>query len=243
MFVPHQYRAADTRPLVELIRSFPLATLVSHADGALFATHVPVLLAADADAGRDVPDPADLTILGHLNRLNPHRDALAGGGACLLTFTGPHSYVSPAHYGRDTAAPTWNFTSVHVHGHLTPLDSTEDTRHVVRSTALLYERRFGAGWDMTGSLDYFEQLLPGVSAFRVDVGTVEGMFKLGQEQPGHARQGVLAAFTSPGAPPHQRAVAELMRRFPPDAAGGVPGCPAQSAARMFPPADAIRGEH
>ncbi|WP_372343069.1 FMN-binding negative transcriptional regulator [Streptomyces sp. KL116D] len=56
------------------------------------------------------------TLLGHLNRANPHWAALETGSVLLLTFTGPHSYVSPTVYEKSPAAPTWNFTSVHVRG-------------------------------------------------------------------------------------------------------------------------------
>ncbi|CAM5244548.1 hypothetical protein STENM327S_05640 [Streptomyces tendae] len=93
--------------------------------------------------------------------------------------------MSPTVYEKTPAAPTWDFTSVHAHGTLEKIEEEvpgERTLHVVTSTVLAFEKEFGADWDMTESLSYFRQILPGVGAFRFTITGANGMFKLSQEQ-------------------------------------------------------------
>lgn len=200
--------------MVDLICGSPLALAVSNGspDNGPFATHLPV-----------IPDPrmtgqwsanlAGATLLGHMNRANPHWRALETGDVILLVFTGPHAYVSPTVYEVTPAAPTWDFTSVHVSGVVEKIDSVEETLGVVRATALAFEARFGAGWDQSESIGYFRKIVHAVGAFRVTVTGAEGMFKLSQEQPAEIRERVRQSFSSRECSRH-RETAELMRRLP-----------------------------
>jgi transcriptional regulator len=200
--------------MVELIRGNPLALLVGSGnpvDGP-FATHLPVI-PDPAAAGPWAADLSGAVLLGHMNRANPHWGALKEGDTALLTFTGPHGYVSPTVYGVTPAAPTWNFTSVHARGTIERLDSEEETLEVVKSTVQAFEGRFGAGWDMAESIGYFRQILPAVGAFRFTVTGAEGMFKLSQEQAPEIRDRVRNSFGERGCTRHN-AAAELMSRIP-----------------------------
>ncbi|MDV5148922.1 FMN-binding negative transcriptional regulator [Streptomyces sp. SBC-4] len=227
MFVPAAYRQPDPSWTVDMIRSNPLALLVT-ADPlgpGVHATHVPVILdptagnpaAGDATASDPavgdaaVGDAAEIVLLGHMNRANPHWEAVDAGEA-LVVFTGPHSYVSPTTYHTTPAAPTWNFTSVHVRGPVRRLGQSEPTLAVVQATVRAYEAEFGTGWDMSESVDYFRKILPGVGAFRIHARRTEAMFKLSQDQPSEIRERVRESFGSD--PTGRRGeVADLMCRW------------------------------
>ncbi|WP_410676219.1 FMN-binding negative transcriptional regulator [Amycolatopsis sp. cmx-4-68] len=214
MFVPSLYREPDASWMADLVRANPLALAVSNGNPgeSPFATHLPVIGCPEST----VEWPADLVgamLVGHMNRANPHWRALDAAKVILLTFTGPHAYVSPAVYDTTPAAPTWNFTSVHVRGLVEKIDSGEDTLGVVAATALALEGRFGIGWDQSGSVDYFRKIVPAVGAFRVTVTSAEGMFKLSQEQPAEVRERVRRSFSGSGCGRY-REVAELMGQLP-----------------------------
>ncbi|WP_260333404.1 FMN-binding negative transcriptional regulator [Streptomyces beigongshangae] len=214
MFVPGHYRESDVSWMVDLMRENPLALMASNgssADGP-FATHLPVITDPRWEE-LPAPDLAGMPLLGHMNRANPHWAALDTGTVILLTFTGPHAYVSPAVYGVTPAAPTWNFTSVHVHGVVERINSTEDTLGVVQATVRAFEKEFGEGWDMSESVDYFRKIVPGVGAFRVRVTKAEGMFKLSQEQRSEVRERVVRSFAARGCTRHAQ-TADLMSRLP-----------------------------
>jgi transcriptional regulator len=177
VYTPAHFHDPDGTWAADLVRSNPLALLASNgADCSPHATHLPIVTQTlDADL-------AGTRLLGHMNRANPHWAALESGTPVVASFTGPHAYVSPAVYEVSPAAPTWNFTAVHVRGTLTKLDPGESTLAVVRATVAAFDARFGTGWDMSDSVDYFRRIVPAVGAFHLDVTSVEGMFKLSQEQ-------------------------------------------------------------
>jgi transcriptional regulator len=214
MFVPSFYREPDSSWMLDLIRANPLALAVTNGspENGPFATHLPVIPDPAASGDRS-GELQGATLLGHLNRANPHWEALQTGSVLLLTFTGPHSYVSPTVYEKTPAAPTWNFTAVHVRGVVEKIDSTEETLDVVQSTVRAFEGAFGDGWDMTGSLGYFREIVPAVGAFRFTVTGAEGMFKLSQEQPGEVRERVRESFGQ-SACAYKRETAALMSRLP-----------------------------
>ncbi|MFD8546322.1 FMN-binding negative transcriptional regulator [Streptomyces sp. NPDC059649] len=214
MFVPPHYREPNSSWMVDLILENPLALAMTNGstDDGPFATHLPVI--SDPDTAGEWPEGlTGATLLGHMNRANPHWRALRTGDVMVLAFSGPHAYVSPAVYEVTTpAAPTWNFTSVHVRGVVETIDSREETLDVVRATARTYEERFGAGWDQTESLDYFRKIVGGVGAFRISVTGADSMFKLSQDQPTEIRERLSRSFGERGCSRH-RATAELMERL------------------------------
>ncbi|NBM14266.1 FMN-binding negative transcriptional regulator [Streptomyces sp. GC420] len=213
MFVPSQYREPDVSWMVDLMRGNPLALMVSNgtpADGP-YATHLPVITDPQWE-GPAASDLADMPLLGHMNRANPHWATLNTGSMILLAFTGPHAYVSPTVYDITPAAPTWNFTSVHVHGVVEKIESAEETLGVVRATVQAFEKEFGDSWDMSESIGYFRKIVPGVGAFRVRVTKAEGMFKLSQEQRPEIRERVVQSFAGRGCTRHAQ-TADLMSRL------------------------------
>ncbi|WP_305127821.1 FMN-binding negative transcriptional regulator [Streptomyces longispororuber] len=214
MFVPSFYREPDHSWMVDLIRGNPLALAVTNGspETGPYATHLPVIFDPET-SGDPTGELPGTTLLGHLNRANPHWAALETGSVLLLTFTGPHSYVSPTVYEKSPAAPTWNFTAVHVRGVVEKIDSTEETLGVVQSTVRAFEGAFGNGWDMTESLGYFRKIVPAVGAFRFRVTGAEGMFKLSQEQPCEVRERVRDSFGQ-SACTYRRETAGLMSRLP-----------------------------
>ncbi|MEX2974418.1 FMN-binding negative transcriptional regulator [Streptomyces sp. C184] len=217
MFVPAPYRQPAEGWMAELLSRAPLALLTTNGPAAKgpYATHVPII-PDPALGGEWADDLSGALLLGHMNRANPHWKTLEAGVPTLLTFTGPHAYVSPTTYQVTPSVPTWNFTSAHVHGTLHPIDSSDETLHVVSSTARIFEAEFGTGWDMSTSIDQFRRILPGVGAFRVVVSHAEGMFKLSQEKSPEVRERVRRYFAQCQSS-QRREVAELMSHLPEEA--------------------------
>jgi transcriptional regulator len=216
MFVPHHYHEPNESWMSDLIRENPLAELVSNGIGpdGPFATHVPVI-PDPADAARPPADLVGTTLWGHLNRANPHWSALASETPVVIVFTGPHAYVSPTLYRRTPAAPTWNFTAVHARGLLRRVDveqAGDETLETVMATVRAFEGRFGAGWAMAESVEYFRRIVSAVGAFRVTVSQVDGMFKLSQEQDADVRRRVRTSFAERESSNHQ-AIAAMMGRL------------------------------
>ncbi|MFI9322636.1 FMN-binding negative transcriptional regulator [Kitasatospora aureofaciens] len=187
MYVPPIYQTQDENRLLSVVRRHPLAVLVTNGDAIPFATHLPVITTEEHGL-------VGSTLLGHLNRANPHWSSLREGMPAKLIFSGPSSYVTPAVYRTSPASPTWNFVSVHLEGTLRPITDVESTLDVVQRTVAAFEDSFGDGWDQLSSQGYFRDIVPGVGAFRFEVEAAHGMFKLSQEKDAEIRSRIIERF-------------------------------------------------
>ena len=108
MYTPAAFAATDLALLDALVGADPFVTLVTvGADGAPFASHLPVLYRRDGDRVR---------LEGHWARPNPQA---RHAGPALAIVHGPHAYVSPGWYpDKEPAArvPTWNYAVAHLAG-------------------------------------------------------------------------------------------------------------------------------
>jgi transcriptional regulator len=201
VYVPQVYQAGSSNQISAVVSRYPLSLLVTNGASLPFATHLPVVPAADGC-------PQDLvghTLLGHMNKMNPHWESLLTGTLGKLVFSGPGTYISPAFYETDPAAPTWDFVTVHLQGVIQPIVGREETLAVTRRTAAILEESFGCGWDQKSSVDYFRSIVGDVGAFEFKVGAAEAMFKLSQEKPPRIQQRLINEFTGnpPGSPSWQ----------------------------------------
>lgn len=187
MYQPEAFRADDPVVCRAVIDAHPFATLVTVADGEPFASHVPVLLEANA-------------VVGHLARANPQWRHFSAGRA-LLVFNGPDAYVSPRWYVSEGQVPTWNYVVVHVSG-VAELIDPED---VVRRLAA----RFDPAWEPDeGAL---ASMLPGIVGFRVPLTRMTGKLKLSQNRDRADARGVRGALAL--GTEEERAVATWMGRW------------------------------
>jgi len=198
LYIPAWFREDDITSLHDLMRAYSFATLVTEAEGAPFATHLPILL--DADRGR-------FGILrGHVARPNPQWRAFTEGRPALVIFQGPHAYVSPSWYETSPAVPTWNYAVVHAYG--TPRCVEEsDLRDILTATLEEFEQ---PGASIALPEEYFDRMMHGVVGFEMEITRLEGKLKLSQNRSVEDRQRVIRALE---ASPREteREVATLMR--------------------------------
>jgi len=210
VWTPDHFAATDPSWDAQLITEHPFGLLVSCASGVPVATHLPMLIHPEdrdrADAGL-----AGVRVLGHLARLNPQWRRITDGDPVLLIFTGPHGYVSPTQYADQPAAPTWNYTAVHLTGPIRLLHDEPDLLRVIDATIDTTERGRDPEWDREPSRDYIAKIISGVVAFEVTVEHVASSFKLSQDQPEHRRAAVTEqALGSPDE--SRRRLGDWMRR-------------------------------
>lgn len=195
MYVPKSFAVTDPAALAAFIRAHSFATLISTVDGTPFATHLPLLLEGDR-------------LLGHLARANPHWRAFDGQQQALAVFHGPHAYISPTWYAATPAVPTWNYAAVHVYG--VPRLVVEEDRlaQLVDRLVATYEAGQPQPWSGELPPEYREKLLAAIVGFELEIGRIEGKFKLGQNRSRADQLGVLGRLkTSPD--PVARALADL----------------------------------
>jgi transcriptional regulator len=204
MYVPKSFEVPDDAWCHALIARESFALLVSTgADGAPFATHVPLLV--DADRGPHG------TLVGHVARANPHAGLLAAGAPTLAVFQGPHAYVSPGWYRVHPSVPTWNYVAVHAYGRPAVIEAPDRVKALLARLVAVYEGGRAAPWRFESlAADYVDGMIRGIVAFDLPIERLEGKAKLSQNRGAEDRVGAIQGLEATGEP-LDTATAALMR--------------------------------
>ena len=177
MYLPIQFN--NSQFAHDVIRDNPFASLISNDDaGFPFVTHLPLHLDLRGD---------ERYILGHCARSNPHWKFLQTRPYALITFTGPHAYMSPRVYPDLTRVPTWNYIAVHVKVRAKIIDE-ENTKDILLKQLIAdHEPEYAAQWRSLPE-KYTQQMLSAIVAFELEVLDIQSKFKLNQHRPeAHAK--------------------------------------------------------
>ncbi len=216
MYRPAHFTEDRVPVLHDAIRRLGFGTLVTSGAGGLAATHLPLLL--DADAG-----PLG-TLAGHVARANPQWRDMQAGGQALAIFLGPNAYITPSWYPtkRRTGkvVPTWNYLAVHAYGEIRVFDDPALLReHVSRLTAA-HEAARPAPWAVSDAPgDFIDAMLRAIVGFTMRITRLEGKWKMSQNRPAEDQAGVHRGLTAEGGP-ERLAVAEIVASRAASRAGG-----------------------
>jgi len=189
-----------------LIRMYPLASLVTIADGVLEANHLPLLVD---------PEPAPYgTLRGHVARANPlwrqpHKDS-----EVLAIFQGPQAYVTPSWYPskRETGevVPTWNYAVVHACGPLVVHDDRKWVRDLVSQLTAQQEAARAQPWGINDApSEYIDRMLAAIVGIEIPLTRLEGKWKVSQNRLDADRAGVIAGLGD-NADPQAQSMAALV---------------------------------
>jgi transcriptional regulator len=203
VYLPPVFTESRSEVLIAHIERYDFGLLVSQGDDGPTASHVPFLVER-RDGG--------LVLQAHLARPNPQLAELDRGGEALAIFQGPHAYVSPGWYLAGPAVPTWNYIAVHAYGKSRTIADPEWLRDMVRRLSERHEAREPAPWRMQDLPEtYVGSMLKGIVGVEIEVGRLEGKFKLSQNRPAADRPRIIAALER-RADAESRDLAALMRR-------------------------------
>ena len=189
MYLPAQFSAREPSAGRDLMRAYPFASLISVDDeGASFVSHLPLHL--ELRPGDDGAEE-NWVLLGHCAKPNPHWRYLQARPQALVTFLGPHAYMSPSVYPDLKRVPTWNYLAVHCTVQATLLDDPVDKDALLKKQIDDHEPAYADQWRSLGE-DFASKMLVGIVAFELAVTRLECKLKLNQHRPeahGAMRQG------------------------------------------------------
>lgn len=193
----------DPEEIRELVRSSPWATIVSHTEKGLVASHYPFLL----DEEHSTDD--EIVLFTHVGCPDEHYHEL-GQHEVLVIVQGPHGYISPGWYGTGEYIPTWNHVSAHLWG--TPEILSDDEN--LRVLGALVDR-FESEVDEPASLDIdpegARQAATGTVGIRIRVDRFQALRKLSQNNTPESVSSIVEHLEGDG--PYQNApLAAEMRR-------------------------------
>ena len=194
MYLPDAFRLDDRATLLAYAGAYPFATVITHGEGGLSVSHLPLLV----DAGREL-------LRGHLARENPQLAHLAAGEEALAIFHGPHGYVSPSVYAEQPSVPTWNYLVVHARGRSRLVDEP-GLRGILDD---MVERFDATGWRLEAPEEFVRAKLGAIAGFEIALEHLEGKWKVSQNR-SLTDQARVVAWLERG-DESSRALAALMR--------------------------------
>jgi len=201
MYLPPQFKSEDQAHALALMRAHPFASLISPDDAGLpYVTHLP--LHVQEEGGQ-------LTLLGHVARPNPHWRHLQARPQAVVTFLGPHAYMSPGVYPDLVRVPTWNYLAVHCTVQATLVEGAEDKDGLLKKLIGDHEPDYAAQWRSLGE-DYAHKMLAGIVAFELRVTALQCKLKLNQHRP-EAHAAMKAVYAAGNA--NERELAAWMERL------------------------------
>jgi transcriptional regulator len=188
MYIPPAFEETSVAVMHELMRAHPFAAIVMAGSDGLVATHIPLVLHAEAGEYG--------TLRGHIARANPQWADSSAGADALVIFSGPHHYVSPSWYPtkRQDArvVPTWNYTVVHAYGPLVAHPEPAWLLEHLHSLVTQQESRFDLRWELVDApADYIERQMRAIVGIEIPIRRLEGKWKLSQNRSESDREGVL----------------------------------------------------
>jgi len=205
LYIPEHFRVRERATEIEFMRANPFAVLVSNADDAPFATHVPIVTRENGD---------HVTLRGHVAKANPHWRYLEQQPNCLMIFHGPHAYISPRNYVTKENVPTWNYGAVHVYGSARIYSGHKDLLGMLNDLIPTFEAAYQQQWDNLNEV-YRSRMLDHIVGFEIAVSKVEGKFKLSQNRLPEEQQNVIDSLC----PVHDTAVSGTARLMQEQALG------------------------
>jgi transcriptional regulator len=183
LYIPKAQLVEDRKLLHDFMDEYAFIDLVTSSP-TLRITHIPVLL--DRETG------AYGKVFGHVSRQNPQSQTFDGRNNAVIVFHGPHGYISPSWYAKTGSVPTWNFAAVHATGRPRAITEKTALHDLLARLIDKFEKYQGSGYDFSKLPDsHVSQLMGGIIGFEMQIESLEGKFKLGQERGDEDKKGVL----------------------------------------------------
>lgn len=166
MYIPDHFAVTDNEEIAAFIRANAFGQLVSKVQGRLFSSHLPFMLSENRKY-----------LYAHLARANPQWRNLQDQEV-MITFLGPHDYVSPSWYQTAGLPPTWNYQAVHIYGHCAVIDDQDKLKTLVDKLTAKYEQSMDEPWVP----DYQPSMLRGIIGLEITITEIQAKFKLSQNR-------------------------------------------------------------
>jgi len=166
MYIPKHFNVTDKEEIISFIKNNSFGQLISSVEGKLFSSHIPFLF-----------NEEDQSLLCHIAKNNPQWENIEKQ-EILITFQGPHDYVSPSWYSTP-GVPTWNYQSVHIYGKPKIIIEREKLGSIVNGMTRIFESTLEKPWEP----EYKESMLNAIVGIKINITEIQCKYKLSQNRP------------------------------------------------------------
>ena len=168
-YPPKHHQDSDKLHLIEVIKNYPLATIISVKDDEPFISHLPLIYREE-----------DRKLIGHIDKYNPQVKLLNGNKPITIIFSGPQCYISPSIYDT-TQLPTWNYIKVHLKGTVSEIKDELMIKESLVKMAVFLEAP-DHKYKLTIDNPRMHGLINYIKGFEINITNWEGKFKLSQDK-------------------------------------------------------------
>lgn len=189
--------------VIEFIQKNAFATLISQVEGRPWATHLPVVL--------EKKSGGEAVLHGHLAKANPQWKSIREGEEVLVTFQGPHAYISSSWYNHENV-PTWNYLAVHVYGKIRIIEGEELMHHLKSLVDIYEEGRPNRVHIETMSETYVEGQIIALVGIEITITEVQASAKLSQNRDDYNYQNIIHKLEESEFPMDKELAEEMRKR-------------------------------
>ena len=188
----------DQSEIIEFMKRFSFATIISNKENVPIATHLPFIVESIN---------GELFLISHFARANEHWKYLENQSV-LVIFSEPHAYISTSNYDKELNVPTWNYLSVHAYGNIEIIIDEAQMSELLQKTIKTYDNSFGSKWNEFTE-DYKERLTKGIVGFKLKVNDLQAKKKLSQNRTETEKNKIINSL-SESADSNEKLIAEYM---------------------------------
>ncbi|MES2212441.1 MAG: FMN-binding negative transcriptional regulator [Pseudomonadota bacterium] len=200
MFIPKEFEITDRAEVLAFIRRYNFGVIVSQADGAPVATHLPFHVME-----RD----GEIVLTAHFARANAQWKGIEEQ-LVMVIFSQPHAYISPSHYDKEQSVPTWNYVAVHAYGRCEVITDTTKGLGILEQMIQQSEPGYMAQWERLDE-KYKLGMYKGIVPVEITVTATKAAGKLSQNKTEAERQRIIDTLGASD-DSAERDVAEYMKR-------------------------------
>jgi transcriptional regulator len=170
MYTPARHKESDTNAMLDFMKKYSFATMITSGNGKPIATHVPFVIEERGEK---------IFLLTHIARANDQWKEFENHSV-LVIFHEPHAYVSAKFYDKKEEVPTWNYVAVHAYGTVTIISTREEVEKLFFKTFDFYDPTFHDQYKNDLSEEYKTKLINRIVACEIEVTELQGKKKLSQ---------------------------------------------------------------
>lgn len=199
MYIPKINLTTDKNEILQFMKRFSFATVITSKNNIPTATHLPFIVSSEGD---------NIVLTSHFAKANEHWQEIEDNPA-LVIFSEPHAYISTKNYDKELNVPTWNYISIHAYGKGKIITDTNQAFTVLEKTIDNYESNFRQQWNNFPE-EYRLKMVNGIVAFEITITDLQAKKKLSQNRSENEKEKIIETLSKSN-DTNEQLIAEYMK--------------------------------